>query len=619
MKGKWIWLNEAVAEDSYGEFQAAFSWSGERAILKLSADSEYAVFVGGKFVYGGQYADFPWYKIHDTIDLTPFLQTGKNDLRIWVWYCGDENFCHYINRPAVRFAVELDGQTAVLSGAGTSSRRLPYFLCGQKKFITSQIGYSFSMDYTMKKEAFRESVEVDGMPDETTARPMSLLTQRPFRRAGKIGEKLYDLGCESVGFPIVKFKAKQGEKITVSFGEWLREGRVPRIIGNRDFSFTLVGNGEWCEAFNPLRKLGCRYFEIEGDAEIEEIGLFPLVYPFVERGRTEKYSPLREKIYETAVETLKLNAMEHYYDCPWREQGFYALDSRFQMRYGYEAFENTEYQYANLKLMSEDRNGEGMMSIVAPTSHKLVIPSFALFYIVEMEEYATTTGDLRLVKDYFEKMDSVLSVFARNRKDGLVCNFKGQNFWNFYEWNNGLDNVFCEVDSGLNFTFLLAAESFIRVCKLLNREKKAAEYAEICKVIRTEINRRFYQEDGGMYRFNEEEGRYFELLNAYAVLTETATGERAARICEKLASPDSDKVECTLSMLAFKYDALLKVDKEKYAKYVLEDIDRKYAYMLDNGATSFWETMLGSSDFGGAGSLCHGWSALPVYYYRKLL
>ena len=122
-----------------------------------------------------------------------------------------------------------------------------------------------------------------------------------------------------------------------------------------------------------------------------------------------------------------------------------------------------------------------------------------------------------------------------------------------------------------------------------------------------------------MYRFNEEEGRYFELLNAYAVLTETATGERAARICEKLVSADSDKVECTLSMLAFKYDALLKVDKEKYAKYVLEDIDRKYAYMLDNGATSFWETMLGSSDFGGAGSLCHGWSALPVYYYRKLL
>ena len=29
--------------------------------------------------------------------------------------------------------------------------------------------------------------------------------------------------------------------------------------------------------------------------------------------------------------------------------------------------------------------------------------------------------------------------------------------------------------------------------------------------------------------------------------------------------------------------------------------------------------LLGAEDFGGAGSLCHGWSALPVYYLSKLL
>src|SRR3546814_12618005 len=36
--------------------------------------------------------------------------------------------------------------------------------------------------------------------------------------------------------------------------------------------------------------------------------------------------------------------------------------------------------------------------------------------------------------------------------------------------------------------------------------------------------------------------------------------------------------------------------------------------MVLNGATSFWETTDGGDDFGYAGSLCHGWSALPVYY-----
>ena len=43
-----------------------------------------------------------------------------------------------------------------------------------------------------------------------------------------------------------------------------------------------------------------------------------------------------------------------------------------------------------------------------------------------------------------------------------------------------------------------------------------------------------------------------------------------------------------------------------------------YGYMLREGATSFWETICGADDFGDAGSLCHGWSALPVYYYETL-
>ena len=37
--------------------------------------------------------------------------------------------------------------------------------------------------------------------------------------------------------------------------------------------------------------------------------------------------------------------------------------------------------------------------------------------------------------------------------------------------------------------------------------------------------------------------------------------------------------------------------------------------MLYQGATSFWETEEGASDFGHAGSLCHGWSAMPAYFY----
>ena len=54
----------------------------------------------------------------------------------------------------------------------------------------------------------------------------------------------------------------------------------------------------------------------------------------------------------------------------------------------------------------------------------------------------------------------------------------------------------------------------------------------------------------------------------------------------------------------------------KQANISLNDIDVIYKKMLDEGATTFFETELGPYDFNGAGSMCHGWSALPIYYYH---
>ena len=44
-------------------------------------------------------------------------------------------------------------------------------------------------------------------------------------------------------------------------------------------------------------------------------------------------------------------------------------------------------------------------------------------------------------------------------------------------------------------------------------------------------------------------------------------------------------------------------------------IDRAMNAMLDQGATTFYETPLGGDDFRKAGSLCHAWSAIHPYFY----
>ena len=50
---------------------------------------------------------------------------------------------------------------------------------------------------------------------------------------------------------------------------------------------------------------------------------------------------------------------------------------------------------------------------------------------------------------------------------------------------------------------------------------------------------------------------------------------------------------------------------------VLEQIETVWSKMLSAGAQTFWETEAGSGDFDRSGSLCHGWSAVPLYIFAK--
>jgi len=72
----------------------------------------------------------------------------------------------------------------------------------------------------------------------------------------------------------------------------------------------------------------------------------------------------------------------------------------------------------------------------------------------------------------------------------------------------------------------------------------------------------------------------------------------------------------TLSNSIYFYDSLLK-RPEKYGRFVFDDIAKSYGAMLRSNATTFWETSLGGDAFDFAGSLCHGWSAIPSYIYLR--
>jgi len=655
-EGIWIWENEQAEFDEYADFCEKFSLDKENTSvsLRLSADSHYAAYVNGQLAAFGQYADFPHCKVVDTHDISAYCQKGENTLVITVWYHGVPSSTYQTGKAGLYYRLTAEGQVLAVSGTNTLCRKNPYFVPYRKKLITDEQGISFFYDAAGEETVWHGAIGTGYEPllHERPILPLELWHIVPGKVIGGNGNTHFvlDLGQEEAGFLEFELETTEEQTILIAYGEYLADGKVPRRMGKRDFSVeygTVIGKNVY---INPFRRLGCRYLEVfcEKPIVLSYMGIRPTMYP-VNVLPYDPGTPRRKQIYDTAVRTLRLCMHEHYEDCPWREQALYAMDSRNQMLCGYYAFGETRFARASLWLFAQDRREDGFISDCVPAGIGLAIPSFCLHWYQEVLEYTEFSGDATLVQEIWGKLCSVLDAFYSyyDNDMGLIPCFDPQKYWNFYEWSgdflSGKGRIAGSADLIINCLFLRAIESMTYLAK---RANLPFSLRELAPALRKNIRKTFRRPDG-LFFTDTEKTHICELGCALAVLTGVADEKDAKVICKMLAgedvgfatakipmdlahtapakdwTPADDEttwiMPASLSMTTFVYDALLQTDREQYADFVLHDIDARYGYMLDQGATTFWETMGGTHAFGGAGSLCHGWSALAVYYYHQLL
>ena len=451
---------------------------------------------------------------------------------------------------------------------------------------------------------------------------------------------LFDLGREAVGFPELSFTADGPCRVCVGWGEHIADGMCRCAIHNRRFTFEYAAHEGANRVFPVLRRLGCRYLQvfIEGHPRDVRLRFAEVLYPV--EVKPTALTGLRRKIFDTAVHTLRCCMHEHYEDCPWREQALYTLDSRNQMLAGYAAFEggNTEMARASLDLISRGVRPDGLLTLCDPAGLDFPIPFYTLAYFLQVREYAEFSGDIGFVREKKPMLDGLMrTVLSRMREggrfDGLVPRWddKGQHIWNFYEWSPGMDGgkhlgdgVF---DAPFNAALVLALRAYAAALTAAGFAGEADGYLQTAERVRTAIARTFARPDGFFASFRGEDtdsppdcdARVSVLTQALVLLSGAADGKDTEKMLRVVAANGGeDTVPATLSMACFRYDALLCADASGYAPVILREIDRDGEEMLAQGATTFFETRKGEKDFDGAGSLCHGWSAMAAYYYRKL-
>ena len=164
----------------------------------------------------------------------------------------------------------------------------------------------------------------------------------------------------------------------------------------------------------------------------------------------------------------------------------------------------------------------------------------------------------------------------------------------------------------------LGIKSLVSVAEKYGKEDFCRKYTDIYEKLKKDINTILWDESRQLYSsyyYDGERRHWGELMQVMAIFSGVAEGKEDI-LCETLARENNGLVGITLSYSLYKYEVLL-ARGGKYDKLVFDDIGCKWGNMLFSGADSFWETEGGADDFILAGSLCHGWSAFPIYLYHR--
>lgn len=161
---KWIWAKSCPYEvNCYCEFADRFNVErpDSQVFIRISADSQYALWINGKFADCGQYSDFPEDKIYDTIDITKFISVGENELRILAYYQGTSTSTYKAGAAGIIYDVLCENRALTFSSSNTLSRVASEYKNGPVELVSPQSSYTFYYNASQRgQNAWTESAVI---------------------------------------------------------------------------------------------------------------------------------------------------------------------------------------------------------------------------------------------------------------------------------------------------------------------------------------------------------------------------------------------------------------------------------------------------------------------------
>jgi hypothetical protein len=440
-------------------------------------------------------------------------------------------------------------------------------------------------------------------------KPVSL--EAPSAQPGTGPFLALDFGKEVMGYPNFTIWTEHGGTVDMGYSERLEDGLPNPFFGTIRYADRIILKpGE--SRFETFDKRAFRYMQLDfrdirGRVRIDSIGLKFSTYPVRWRGSFECSDARLNEIWKMGAYTVQLNMEDGYTDCPWRERAQWWGDARVEALINYYAFGDTALIRNGLKEIARSQLQDGMTACFAPGNPDLCgnIPSFTLIWILSIWDYYRWTCEEALVRELYPSMKRAIGFFeSKTDDDELVSN---TGYWMFIDW--------AEMDlrgtvTSLNCFYYGALLDAVRTAELVGEKSDAERYTDVASRLKAAINRKLWDAKKGVYADCLAEGTLSEKVsqqtNSLAVLFDIAPREKWNSILDYIHDPVKEVVQSGTPYFSFYVlHALWHAGRDDQA---FAYIRRMWGRMLDEGATTCWETWGLDSH-----SLCHGWSGAPTH------
>ena len=657
-----MWITDNRAEpkqDGLFHFKKRFNYTEGTLIARVSADTRYKLFVNGREVLCGPSKGNRYVTYYETVDLTPYLTEGENEISALVLHLNYRMASiHRTEKTAFLFDGQIVGKNGVIEDVSSDESWVSApdssFTCTAPDYWCFT-DFTERIDYTAESPEFMSCVKVcDAVFDndypygemaawrlKEREIPQLTNTEREFVRVmrseaveGDILSKKgisvapnttayieLDAGVHFTGTPHLLVKGSSGASVKITYAEsyifkdgWritkkMRDDTDGIIYGMTD-QLILDDNSHLYEPFwlRTFRFIRVEITSTDSPVYISDLKFFENKYPLSVSARFDSSDPDSAALWENSIRTVNNCMHETFEDCPYYEQTQYAMDSRLEMLFTYHLGADRRLAKKGINEFFLSQYPDGMTQARFPSLSEQVIPGFALHVVYMAEDYLRfTPTDRGFVRGLMPKIDAILSWFDRLVDDRGVVADTG--YWRFLDWVKGWrdGSPGKGAMAAYSFMYALALKKASDLATAFGYNDLASEYADRADRINSSAKEYFYDTERGFFT-DTENGGFSQHAQVWAVLSGAVSGDEATALMTRMLD-DADLPICSYSMRYFLFRALEMAGLYDRAYGLLDG----WRDMIKRGLTTWAEDDVQER------SDCHGWGSLPIYEFSAVI